>query len=258
LSEGSLGDHGNPFEKMHVDTEKNNTTEASEYAQVLFSEATDMPSDQGDELQGRLDHLVNQMDEPTEHTVPAHLAGTPASIPILMLKIVLGFVCGAGLALWIIWPADVTLETPLPVADVVMHDAAIKPISPPKLIDASKQASTSFEVAPKKQGLQKPKPVQPSNVVLTQPKSSPKAKSVSRTPVMAVNKSMPKKKSLSGSRRLIVHAMVGNIRSMPDTSARVLYRLKKGAIVTRLEIKGEWRKVRLRNGVIAWAHQSIF
>lgn len=251
-----MGDHGNPFEKMHVDTEKNNTTEASEYAHALFSEATDMPSDQGDELQGRLDHLVNQMDEPTDSAVPAHLAGTPASIPILMLKIVLGFVCGAGLALWIIWPADVTLETPLPVADVVLHDAAIKPISQPKLVGASKQDSTPFEVAPKKQGLQKP--VQPSNMVLTQPKSHPKAKSVSRKSAMAVNKSMPKKKTLSGSRRLIVHAMVGNIRSMPDTSARVLYRLKKGAIVTRLEIKGEWRKVRLRNGVIAWAHQSIF
>jgi len=58
--------------------------------------------------------------------------------------------------------------------------------------------------------------------------------------------------------RLTVTAWIGNIRDKPDKSGEVLFRLARGAVVTRLGERQGWFKVRLRNGNVAWAHRSIF
>jgi len=58
--------------------------------------------------------------------------------------------------------------------------------------------------------------------------------------------------------KLKVAVRIGNIRSAPDGSAKVLHKLVKGASVTKLAEHGKWFQVRLRNGTVAWAHRSIF
>jgi len=57
---------------------------------------------------------------------------------------------------------------------------------------------------------------------------------------------------------LVVTVNVGNIRRDPHPKSQILYKLKQGTAVTRINIEGEWYQVRLDNGVEAWAHQSIF
>ena len=55
-----------------------------------------------------------------------------------------------------------------------------------------------------------------------------------------------------------VTANIGNIRIAPGSSADVMIRLKQGAVVTQLKREGEWLQVRLGDGRVAWAHESIF
>lgn len=57
---------------------------------------------------------------------------------------------------------------------------------------------------------------------------------------------------------LRVRARIGNIRSEPSLQGKILYKLKQGAVVTKLEERDGWYRVRLRNGNIAWAFHSIF
>jgi len=58
--------------------------------------------------------------------------------------------------------------------------------------------------------------------------------------------------------KLQVAVSLGNIRLEPNLQSTVLHRLKRGANVTRLKVEGEWYRVRLGNGVEAWAHESLF
>jgi len=58
--------------------------------------------------------------------------------------------------------------------------------------------------------------------------------------------------------KLTVAVRIGNIRNAPDKSGKVLYRLSQGDVVTKLAEQNEWFQVRLNNGTVAWAHQSIF
>jgi len=58
--------------------------------------------------------------------------------------------------------------------------------------------------------------------------------------------------------KLTVAVRVGNIRSAPNTSAKIVFKLLKGAVVNQLSREGDWYQVRLKNGTIAWAHYSIF
>ncbi len=57
---------------------------------------------------------------------------------------------------------------------------------------------------------------------------------------------------------LQVKVAVGNVRSAPTLQARVLHKLKQGAIVTKLDERDGWYRIRLRNGEIAWAFHTIF
>jgi len=252
-----LGEYSSPSKEMNVDSKSNSRTDISEYQHALFPDEKSMPLDHaGDgELQERLDYLVNQMDAAGDSSVPPHLLGKQASILMLMLKVVVGFVCGAGLALWMIWPADKTLEARLPVVvDGVMQHGAL-PSAPQTVPQA---ASSAVENQPARASLQAEDQAANARVVAS---SEPLAKTAKVHAIVQPQKSVarpPAHKQVTAVKRLVVGVRVGNVRTMPDTSARVLYRLKKGAVVTRLDSKGEWLKVRLRNGVTAWAHQSIF
>lgn len=68
----------------------------------------------------------------------------------------------------------------------------------------------------------------------------------------------PSVKDNRSGRDLTVTVRLGNIRAAPDVSARVLYKLISGAKVSLLATNGNWYQVRLKNGLVAWAHRSIF
>jgi uncharacterized protein YgiM (DUF1202 family) len=59
-------------------------------------------------------------------------------------------------------------------------------------------------------------------------------------------------------KELTVSVNVANIRSQPSTSGDVLFKLKRGEVVTELKRDGNWVQVRLTDGNIAWAHHSLF
>ena len=61
-----------------------------------------------------------------------------------------------------------------------------------------------------------------------------------------------------GEVRLNVAVTIGNIRSEPTLQGKVIYKLKKGATVTRLAERDGWYKIRLQNGSIAWGYHTIF
>ncbi len=58
--------------------------------------------------------------------------------------------------------------------------------------------------------------------------------------------------------QLVVSVNVGNIRSRPNTSGRIVAKLRRGAAVARLAEQGDWYQVKLADGTVAWAHNSIF
>lgn len=57
---------------------------------------------------------------------------------------------------------------------------------------------------------------------------------------------------------LTVSVSFGNVRSAPSAKADVLFQLKQGDIVYKLDEKWGWYQVRLQNGAIVWAYQSLF
>ena len=60
------------------------------------------------------------------------------------------------------------------------------------------------------------------------------------------------------SAKLTVAVKTGIIRSLPSTSSDVVLKLKQGAVLTQIKREGDWLKVQLSGGRIAWAHHSIF
>ncbi|NWF36063.1 SH3 domain-containing protein [Mariprofundus sp. KV] len=58
---------------------------------------------------------------------------------------------------------------------------------------------------------------------------------------------------------LIVDVKGARARSGPSTKSKILRKLKKGTIATKMQQQGEWLYVRLQdNGSSAWVHHSIF
>jgi len=57
---------------------------------------------------------------------------------------------------------------------------------------------------------------------------------------------------------LTIGVNVGNIRRDPHPQSEILFKLKQGDTVKRIKTEGEWYQVQLENGIVAWAHQSIF
>jgi SH3-like domain-containing protein len=57
---------------------------------------------------------------------------------------------------------------------------------------------------------------------------------------------------------ITVNVPVGNLRAKPTTDSKIIYKLAKGTTVTPKLVQKEWFVVQLENGLVGWAHQSLF
>ena len=64
--------------------------------------------------------------------------------------------------------------------------------------------------------------------------------------------------TIATSDSMIVNVYNARTRKAPNLSSKVVHRLKKGDVVTRMQKQGEWYYIRMKDGKTAWAHQSIF
>lgn len=48
-----------------------------------------------------------------------------------------------------------------------------------------------------------------------------------------------------------------NMRAEPTTSSQVIASVERGVVMTRLERKGEWSKLRHASGTVGWIHNSL-
>jgi len=58
--------------------------------------------------------------------------------------------------------------------------------------------------------------------------------------------------------RMSVNVDIANIRSSAGRGGRIVIKLARGAVVTRIGKQADWFHVRLANGAMGWAHRSIF
>jgi hypothetical protein len=135
-----------------------------------------------------------------------------------------------------------TLASKTVVVHETIEPVAIKPV--PAKNDAKNNIS-------KKTGVKKT-----DTIELSQPVLAVRSNATGQHMITNVEKVVQPKASITV--RLKVRARVGNIRSKPDKSGKVLFRLAQGAVVTKLGEQQGWFKVRLRNGTVAWGHRSIF
>ncbi len=63
---------------------------------------------------------------------------------------------------------------------------------------------------------------------------------------------------LEATEKLTVRAEVGRVREGPSLETRILFRLKRGAIVSILVKQGAWYLVQSERGLKGWAHKSLF
>ena len=57
---------------------------------------------------------------------------------------------------------------------------------------------------------------------------------------------------------MIVNVYNARTRKSPSLTSKIIHRLRKGDVVTRMQKQGEWFYVRMKDGKTAWAHHSIF
>ena len=55
-----------------------------------------------------------------------------------------------------------------------------------------------------------------------------------------------------------IRVRIGRVREKPALNARVTFRLKQGATLSIVDMRGDWYRIRLRDGRTGWAHQSLF
>ncbi len=219
--------------------------------------------------------------EPIDDTVPGdeYAASEPAvrtkaAYPRLIFGVLLGASCITAAILWFVWPVGQVssprllpeLSSPTVVPTVVPGDepidgpaVAAHPLAeaghPSRPSDTANLKKTA-ETAPVAQASSaRAQSTAPERQPVRQPVAVPKIKQAANTPAAVKQAAVP---AVSEPTRLTVSVRIGNIRSAPKRSARVLYRLAAGAVVTRLAVQGDWYQVRLRNGTVAWAHRSIF
>ena len=64
--------------------------------------------------------------------------------------------------------------------------------------------------------------------------------------------------SAEGGEQLTVMNYFGNVRSKPSAKGDVLFTVKKGDVVTKLDTKWGWHQIRLNDGREGWAYGSLF
>ena len=62
---------------------------------------------------------------------------------------------------------------------------------------------------------------------------------------------------LSNKKSVIVSVETGNMRSGPSTEDNVVATVKKGVVFEPLEMKGDWIKIRYKNELSGWMHNSL-
>ena len=62
---------------------------------------------------------------------------------------------------------------------------------------------------------------------------------------------------ISSRKSVIVNVETANMRSGPSTDDNVIATVKKGVVFEPLEMKGDWMKVRYKNEIPGWMHNSL-
>ena len=62
---------------------------------------------------------------------------------------------------------------------------------------------------------------------------------------------------ISSKKSVIVNVETANMRSGPSTQETITATVKKGVVFTPLEMKGDWMKVRYKNEITGWMHNSL-
>lgn len=161
--------------------------------------------------------------------------------------------CAVAAILWFIWPVEQAVSPLLMKQQGVDgYQALLAPAAHEALASKTIAVHEDIEPIAKEPGVKKT-----AETVLSQPVLTTQPQTTQQHHIPNIEKVIQSK--AAATIRLKVKVSIGNIRSKPDRSGKVLFRLAQGAVVTRLaeEQKG-WFKVRLRNGTIAWAHRSIF
>jgi len=185
--------------------------------------------------------------------VPA-MPGTAnsASYVKLILIVLIAASCAVAAILWFVWPVEQAASPQLVQQQGVdAYPALLAPLASETLASKTVAVHEAIEPVAKKSGINKT-----AEAVLSQPVFATQPKTMAQHYIPNIETVIQAKASVTV--RLKVTASIGNIRNKPDRSGKVLFRLAQGAVVIRLAEQQGWFKVRLRNGVIAWAHRSIF
>lgn len=62
---------------------------------------------------------------------------------------------------------------------------------------------------------------------------------------------------VSSRKSVIVNVETANMRSGPSTEDNVIATVKKGVVFEPLEMNGDWMKVRYKNEITGWMHNSL-
>ena len=62
---------------------------------------------------------------------------------------------------------------------------------------------------------------------------------------------------ITSKKSVIVNVETANMRSGSSTGATVVATVKKGVVFEPLEMKGDWMKVRYKNEITGWIHNSL-
>jgi SH3-like domain-containing protein len=62
---------------------------------------------------------------------------------------------------------------------------------------------------------------------------------------------------VSSKKTVIVNVEMGNMRSGPSTNDDVIAEVKKGVVFEAREMSGDWIKVRYKDGLTGWMHNSL-
>jgi len=161
--------------------------------------------------------------------------------------------------IWVIWPGT-TVETTVvpPEQPVIEKEVASEMITEP--LDSP--AAIEPEVAEPEKESVLPEPTDTAAAGNASAKDTSngtvvaKQELVVKSPVHAAATPTVSDETINNS-VLTVTAIVGNIRSEPNTGAEILFRLKQGTKVFALKREGDWVQVRIK-GTQVWAHHSIF
>jgi len=173
-------------------------------------------------------------------------SANPVSYSRLIVRVLIGASCATAIVLWLFWPIE---QTSLPLLDQQQRIDEHQPLP-------AKRAPES--VADNVNQSTKPAVEENHATGLSQPVVAAQTRAKRQLDVRNVKLVVQPKSKPNMTEKMRVAVRLGNIRNKPDRSGKVLHRLVRGAVVTRLAEQGDWFQVRLRSGAIAWGHRSIF